>query len=130
MKVGHWQELGLAFGQPSACGCTLAFWAVPVAAAVVGNGRVGAVLAARDMPAKRCCAATLDRRHHPQLVEADMAGIGSAPCGAMAAENIRDLQDRARHVPRQPGGRISLSLSAICSSGLMTCWIVLVATRV
>ena len=30
----------------------------------------------------------------------------------------------------QAGGRISLSLSAICSSGLMTSLIVLVATRV
>jgi hypothetical protein len=30
----------------------------------------------------------------------------------------------------QPGGRISLSLSATCSSGLMTSLIVLVATRV
>ena len=31
---------------------------------------------------------------------------------------------------RQPGGRIFLSLRAICSSGLMTSLIVLVATRV
>ena len=28
------------------------------------------------------------------------------------------------------GGQSSLSLSAMCSSGLITCWIVLVATRV
>ena len=64
-------------------------------------------------------------------LEADMAGIGSAPCRAMAAEDIRDLQSRARHARRrQPGGRISLSLSAMCSSGLMTSLIVLVATRV
>jgi hypothetical protein len=30
----------------------------------------------------------------------------------------------------QLGGRNSLSFNAICSSGLITCWIVLVATRV
>jgi hypothetical protein len=60
-----------------------------------------------------------------------MTGIGFAPCRAMAAEDIRDLQNRARHARlRQLGGRISLSLSAMCSSGLMTCRIVLVATRV
>ncbi len=60
-----------------------------------------------------------------------MAGIGLTPCRTMAAEDIRDLQSRARHsAARQPGGRISLSLSAMCSSGLMTSLIVLVATRV
>ena len=31
---------------------------------------------------------------------------------------------------RQLGGRISLSFTAICSSGLVTRWIVLMATRV
>jgi hypothetical protein len=40
-------------------------------------------------------AAALDRRHHLQLVEADMAGMGSTPCCAMAAEDIRNLQGRA-----------------------------------
>lgn len=59
-----------------------------------------------------------------------MAGMGFAPCYAMAAENIRNLQGRARHKRRQPGGRTSLSFSVICSSGLMTSLIVLVATRV
>ncbi len=59
-----------------------------------------------------------------------MAGSGSAPCRAMVAEDIRNLQDRARHACSQPGGRVSLSLSAMCSSGLMTSLIVLVATRV
>ena len=92
---------------------------------------VGAVLAALDMPAEGRRAAALDRRHHLQLAEADMAGIGLAPCRAMAAEDIRDLQSRTRHARRaQPGGRISLSLSAMRSSGLMTSRIVLVATRV
>src|SRR5260221_9527475 len=65
-----------------------------IAARVVGELRVGAllVLAARDMAAERCRAAVLDRRHHLELAEADMAGIGLAPCRSMAAENIRDLQ--------------------------------------
>ena len=64
------------------------------------------VLAARDMAAERCRAAALDRRHHLQLAEADMAGIGLAPCRSMVAEDIRDLQRWARHArrSRQPGG--------------------------
>ena len=49
MKVRHRQQLGLALGQPLACGCALALGAVPVAAAVVGDDGVSAlvVLAAR-----------------------------------------------------------------------------------
>jgi len=129
--VRHRQQVSLAVGEPFLRGGALALGAVPVAAGVVGNGRIGAVLAARDMAAEGCRAAVLDRRHHLQLLKAHMAGVGSAPCRAMVAEDIRNLQSRARQrAPRQPGGRISLSLSAMCSSGLMTSLIVLVATRV
>ena len=60
-----------------------------------------------------------------------MAGMGLTPCRTMVAEDIRNLQSRARHVAsRQPGGRASFSLSAMWSNGLMTSLMVLVATRV
>jgi hypothetical protein len=49
---------------------------MPIAAAVVSNGGVGAVLAAFDMAAERRRAAALDRAHHLQLLEADMTGVG------------------------------------------------------
>jgi hypothetical protein len=68
------------------------------------------VLAARDMPAKRCRAAVLDRRHHLELAEADMAGIGLAPCLAMAAEDIRNLQPWTCQKRRALGGRLGLGL--------------------
>jgi hypothetical protein len=55
------------------------------------------VLAARDMTAERCRAAALDRRHHLELAEADMAGVGLTPRRSMAAEDIRNLQRRAGH---------------------------------
>ena len=58
------------------------------------------------MTAERCRAAVLDRRHHLELLEADMAGIGLAPCRSMVAENIRDLQCRARHARRILGRRL------------------------
>ena len=35
-----------------------------------------------------------------------MAGIGSAPCRAMIAEDIRDLQCRTRHARRALSGRL------------------------
>src|SRR5215831_20280046 len=79
---------------------------MPVAAGVVGDLRIGAllVLAARDMTAERCRAAVLDRRHHLELAEAHMAGIGLAPCRSMAAEDIRDLQYWPGHGGYAGGG--------------------------
>ena len=57
-----------------------------------------------------------------------MAGIGPAPRRAVAAEDVRDLQLMdATRAALQAGG--SACVSVMRSSGLMTCWIVLVATR-
>src|SRR5438552_8846086 len=83
---------------------------MPVAAGVVGDLRIGAllVLATRDMTTERCRAAVLDRRHHLDLLEADMAGIGLTPSRSMVAENIRDLRCRARHARRVLGRRLVL----------------------
>ena len=65
---------------------------MPITAAVIGDLRVQAVLAAHDMAAERRRAATLDRRHHLQLAEADVTCIGFTPGGPVVAEDIRDLQ--------------------------------------
>src|ERR1700730_16600311 len=65
--------------------------------AVVGDGGIGAVLAALDMAAECRCAAALDRRHDLQLVETHMAGVGLTPCRPMVAEDIRDLQRWTGH---------------------------------
>jgi hypothetical protein len=92
MEVWHRQQIGLARGQPVLCRRALALRAVPIAAAVVRDLGVCALLAARDMSAESCAAAALDRRHHLELAEADMAGIGPAPCRPVAAEDVRDLQ--------------------------------------
>jgi hypothetical protein len=61
-------------------------------AAVKGDSQVRAAFAAGNMAAQRRGAAALDRTHHLQLAEADMAAIGLAPCGAVIAEDISDLQ--------------------------------------
>ncbi len=98
--VGHRQQLVFALGEPRLRGGALALRAMPVAARVVGDLGVRAVLAARNVAAEGCRAAALDRRHHLQLLEADMAGIGLTPRRTMAAEDIRDLQCRTRH-PRR-----------------------------
>src|SRR6516164_5888249 len=64
------------------------FWTVPITTTVVGDGGIGAVLAARDMAAECRRAAALDRTHDLHLVEAHMAGIGATPCRPMVAEDI------------------------------------------
>src|SRR3954464_9021931 len=97
MEVRPRQEVGLALCEPLLRGCALALRAMPVAAAVVGDDGVRAVLAARDMAAERRRAATLDRRHDLELAEAHMAGVGRAPGGPVVAEDVRDLQSGTGH---------------------------------
>jgi hypothetical protein len=92
---------------------------MPVAAAVVGNDRVGAVFAAlfgrwppqlvsgdRSWRSLRPLDGSMrmrDGRHHLQLVEADVPGIGSAPSEAVVAENIRGLKRSCRWKPVSSG---------------------------
>src|SRR6266849_429952 len=70
---------------------------MPITAAVIGDLRVRAVLAAHDMAAESCRAAALDRRHHLQLAETDVTCIGFTPSRSMVAEDIRDLRGGTSH---------------------------------
>src|SRR6266436_7680559 len=70
---------------------------MPIAARVVSDAAVAAILAALDVPAERGRAALLDRRHDLELTEAHMSGIGPAPVGPMAMKDVCDLQPRAAH---------------------------------
>ena len=51
-----------------------------------------AVFAARDMTAKRRRAATLNRTHDFELVQADVALVCRTIHSTMGVEDIRDLQ--------------------------------------
>ena len=51
MEIRDWQEFGAAVGQPLGAREPLAFGAVPVAAGIVGDTHLAAVLALFDMPA-------------------------------------------------------------------------------
>src|SRR3974377_2545671 len=53
------------------------------------------------MAAERCRSAVLDGAHHFELPKADMAAITRTPCGAGAAEDVRDLKQWPGH-----GGRL------------------------
>ena len=60
VEVGHRQQLGLALGEPLFGRGALTLWAMPIAAAVVGDDGVRTVLAPRHMTAERHCAAAFD----------------------------------------------------------------------
>jgi len=99
VEVGYSQELGLALGEPLLCRGGLAFVAIPIAARVIGDPRITAVLvlATFDMATERSRAAALDRTHDLELVEAHMAGVGLTPRRSEVAEDIRDFESRTDH---------------------------------
>jgi hypothetical protein len=81
---------------------------MPVAAAVVGNGRVATVLTTRDMASESRGPAVLDGAHHLQLAKAHVAGIGRAPGSTEVAEDVRHFQSRTGHDRRRLCRRLVL----------------------
>src|SRR5262245_7494457 len=99
MEVGHGEKLGLALLHPRAGRGPLALGAMPVAAAVVGDDGVLAVLAARDVAAEGRRAAALNRAHRLRLGKAHVTAVGLTPSGTVIAEDVRDLQGGTGHAP-------------------------------
>src|SRR5271169_586857 len=99
VEIGHLQQLGLARLQPLPRLRSLALWAMPVAAGVVGDDGVPArlVLAARNVATESRRAAALDRAHRLELAEAHMAAVGATPSGPVIAEDVRDLHHWTGH---------------------------------
>ena len=95
---------------------------------------MAAIFTALDMSAERDGAALFDRRHHLELAQAYMPGIGFPPVDSMAMKDVCDLQLRAGHdgpAKLSPGYRGFASISgASRSSGLVTARIMVLATRV
>lgn len=124
MEVADRQQVGLALGQPRPCGRALALRAVPVAAGVVGDPPLAAVLASLDVTAKGCGAAILDRRHDLELGEVQVTCMGGPAARKMSATSIEVRT-------AQPSGEISPGLNRpSLSSGLVTVRTVRVATLV
>ena len=53
VEIGHWQKVGFARGQPSFARDPLTLWAVPIAATIVRDPAMTAVVAGLDMAAER-----------------------------------------------------------------------------
>ena len=96
MEIPYGQQVGFARSEPGARGCTLTLGAVPVAAGVVGDASMPALIAGLDMASECGGAAGLDRRHHLELVEAEMPGMVCPIGRASGAEDIGDLE-RGQH---------------------------------
>jgi hypothetical protein len=129
VEVSDWQQVGLGLGQPCACGGDLALATVPVAAAVMGDPlmpAVLAVLAGLDMTAQSRRAAMLDRRHDLELMKAQVSAMGGPISGAGSTEDVGNLERGAHRLSRW--GRV-LNMPSL-SSGLVTLRTVRVATLV
>ncbi len=87
-----------------------------VAARIIGDVLVRAVLTARDMATERRRAAALDGAHHFELAEAHMAGIGGPPGGPVVAEDIRDLERWSGHGAEALLGGLSFGLAALAGA--------------
>ena len=92
MEVLDRQQVLLLRRHPVTCGRSLAFGTMPVLAGIVGDVTMAAIVTGRHMPAERIGTAGFDRRHHLELGEADMSGIGLSPCRPMRTKNVSDLQ--------------------------------------
>ena len=129
MEIGDRQQLGLARRQPVLGGRPLALGAVAVATRIIGHMDVAAVLAGRDVAAQRRRAAPLDGRHHLELAEAEVAGIGVAPGWPAGAEDVRDLQPFAGHEAAALRGLVpSPALDGSSDNGLLTAFSVRLST--
>ena len=95
--VGNRQQVRLAVFEPLPRRGGLALRTVAIAAGVVGDPFVRAVLAALDVSAERGRATGLDRRHDLQLGEAHVPGVGLPPRRSMGAKDVGDLEARPRH---------------------------------
>ena len=92
MEILHGQQVGLAIREPLGARQPLALRAVPIAAAVVGDADLAAVVALLDVAAERRGAARLDGRHDAALVGQEPTTLRDAERLAMAAEDVRHLQ--------------------------------------
>ena len=94
--VGNRQELRLAVFKPLPRGGRLTLRAMPIAAGIVGDPLVRAVLAALEVAAERGSATGLDRRHDLQLGEAHVTGVGLSPRRPMGTKDVGDPRTAIR----------------------------------
>ena len=93
VEVGYRQQFGLPLREPLGARQPLAFGTVTVATRVVSDARCAAVIALIDMPPERRRPARRDGAHDASLDAPEMTGVCLSKRCAMAAEDIRHLQN-------------------------------------
>ena len=86
VEVRHRQQIGLTVGEPPFARRALTLGTMPVAAGVIADAGMCAVLTGLDMTAKRRSPAELDRGHDAALDAAEMAVMGNTIGMIMATE--------------------------------------------
>ena len=107
MDVAGRQQLALTLLEPADTGVALALRAVPVAARVVGDGRVSAAGALVAMAAESGRPTARDRRQHLLMLTVD-------PSAAAFHEALPDVANDVGHVHR--GAAQALRKSSPCDS--------------
>jgi hypothetical protein len=97
VEVRHLEQFRLAVRQPLGASQALALRAVSVAARVVGDALMAAVLAALDMTAERCGATVFDRHHRAAPCSRQRRAMAVTERLAEAAEYLRHFQPLAGH---------------------------------
>jgi len=98
MEVRYRQQFDLPLREPFGARQSLALGAMAVAAGVVGDACGAAVVALLEVTAERCRPACCDGAHDAPLDAAEMPGAGLPKRFAVAAEDIRHLQNRSHDV--------------------------------
>src|SRR5262249_37951044 len=101
------QQFGFSALEPLGPFGVLAFGAMPIAAGIVSNTSVRAVVAFLDVAAQGSRAADLDGAHHAQLV--DGLSVPAAVSLPVLSKNIGQLESRPRHglfLPLELGCRL------------------------
>jgi len=114
MKVLDGQQFGLAVFEPLRAGEGLAFWAMTVAAAVVGGALVAAGVTLLQVAAQGGSTAEFDSAHHAPLPARERSRMFLPISCTVTAEDIRHFDLRTLH---EPAGSEILGLGGLCLSG-------------
>ena len=96
VEIADRQQIGPALGEPDSRGGALASGTMAIAARVISDPDVAAVVAAIDMAAERRRPAVFDRRHDLELGKAQVTGLNGAIAGPFNSEDIGDLKRGAQ----------------------------------
>lgn len=97
VEIGNLQQIGFSRGEPLGSGFPLTLRTMPIAAGIIGDPRLAAVVAGFDVAAERLGSARNNGAHHAPLDPAEMACMQTAIGVAMPAQDVSDLQANAMH---------------------------------